>query len=278
MAKFSIVILSLALLFVSTFADPLFLLSSQKIGDLSDNVFLDTQGVNDLLNNKILGTESAPNAVFVFNVKIQDKKYLENPSLLVKEVSQYSSLKNTFKASANTFSSLYVKDAFTKNFNNEILNTLKTKEYELIHLPLRNFNAAAVKEFKATTEKKILSVNELSLNELKGLDQFFQQHFASFAALSHNNYLVVLKFTDATDANAQVVNNIQLSGRMLEETTTTTTTAAGATLISISPAGFAGYVIAVILALFLYGAVEIMKSVRSPNGFNKTNLLVGKEH
>lgn len=37
--------------------------------------------------------ESAPNAVFVFNVKVQDKKYLENPSLLVKEVSQYASLK-----------------------------------------------------------------------------------------------------------------------------------------------------------------------------------------
>ena len=37
--------------------------------------------------------ESAPNAVFVFNVKVQDKKFLENPSLLLQEVSQYSSLK-----------------------------------------------------------------------------------------------------------------------------------------------------------------------------------------
>lgn len=66
---------------------------------------------------------------------------------------------------------------------------------------------------------------------------------------------------------------------MLEETTTTTTTSTtAATTIPISSAGFAGYVIAVVLALFLYGAVEIMKSVKSPNGFNKTNLLIGKEH
>ena len=67
---------------------------------------------------------------------------------------------------------------------------------------------------------------------------------------------------------------------MLEETAapTTTTTTAAATTLPISSSGFAGYVIAVVLALFLYGAIEIMKSVKSPNGFNKTNLLIGKEH
>jgi len=281
MAKLSIIGFTLALLLVCSYADPLFLLSSQKIGDLSDNVFLDTQGVQSLLNDKILGSESAPNAVYVFNVKIQDKKYLENPSLLLKEVSQYSALKHHFKASGNTFSSLYVQGAFAGIFNEVIKTPFLLNHYRLLQLPLRDFSLEAVREFKSSTGgKNILNWNEGSLNDLKGLNNFFENHFNALAGLS-NNFLIVLKFTDETESTFQALT--QTSGRILEEeeaapATPTTTVTATDNHIKISPEGFSGFVIAVILALFLYAAFQIMNSIKPPVGFNKVTLLIGKEH
>jgi len=70
---------------------------------------------------------------------------------------------------------------------------------------------------------------------------------------------------------------------MLEEeeaapATPTTTTTATDNHIKISPEGFSGFVIAVVLTLFLYAGFQIMNSIKPPVGFNKVNLLIGKEH
>jgi len=282
MAKLSIIGFTLALLLVCSYADPLFLLSSQKIGDLSDNVFLDTQGVQSLLNDKILGSESAPNAVYVFNVKIQDKKYLENPSLLLKEVSQYSALKHHFKASGNTFSSLYVQGAFAENFNEVIKTPFLVNHYRLLQLPLRDFSVDAVRQFKSSTgDKNIITWNEGSLKDLNGLNNLLENHFNALTTLS-NNFLIVLKFTNETESTFQAL--AQTSGRILEEeeeaapTTTVPKVTVADNHIKVSPEGFSGFVIAVVLALFLYAAFQIMNSIKPPVGFNKVTLLIGKEH
>jgi len=236
------------------------------------------------LENKALQTENLPNNVFVFNINLHDKKYLQNPSLLLKEIARFPSLHKYFQASHNTFSSVYVKDALTKSFNAEVLKTIQQKGFQLFQLPLRSFSFERVKNLKQATNQSVLCVAEVSMRDLANLDHIFHNSFSSFGISSRNNFLVVLKFTDVSDNVAADLLN--LSGRVLEgeETpapenpeTPAPTTPKATSEIGISPAGFSGFITAILLAIALYTCNQFLNEIRTPTRFSKEPLVIGKE-
>lgn len=297
MSKLTVFGICLALSFISAFADPIFLLSSHKIEHISDNVFLNQNSFTDLLNKKFLQTEELPNNIFVFNVKLNDKEYVQNPSLILKELSRYPSLQNRFGASSNVFSSAYVKDALSHEFYENILSALEKSNYHTFETPLNEFTFEAVRNVKRNANKNVATIVNVPTSELVQLDDLFHNLYSGFTQVSRNNHLIILKFTDNTPMLPTVLAGIKTTERMLQEGTAeepaptsddaesagTTTTSTGsatatATAIAISSAGFAGYVISIFGIIAIYLGFQIMMNIKAPSRFYKDQLQIGKEH
>jgi hypothetical protein len=294
MARSIILVTALVSLIIGSFADPIFLLSSKKIDDASNNVFLDTKSFTNLLDQKFLQSQAVPNNIYIFNVKLNNAEYIQNPALILKELRSYPSLKNSFGVSPNTFSSMYVQDALSNDFKDQVISTIQKSDFETLNTDLKDFNFESVKSLKKTSGKNVLNVVDVSASELKLLDSLFHHLYANFGHTSRQNHLIILKFTD-NSANAAPSTLLQ-TARVLQdvgdvvanpdkdnENTDTETPAKPVApvtgdSIGISPAGFTGYIVAIFLFLSVVAGFQIMADVKSPSRFYKDTLQIGKEH
>lgn len=294
--------LCLAFCFVSTLADPIFLLSSGKIEHISNNVFLSQGAFIDTLNKEFLQSGEVPNNIFVFDVKLNDKKFIENPSLILKRLSEFPTIQNRFGASPYVFSSLYVKDALSHGFSEEMLSAIEKSNYHKYQTTLHEFNFENVKNARRNNNKNIVSIIELPISQLAQLDDLFHQSYIAFGQISRNNHLIILKFTDNTPLIPTVLASVKVTERMLQDedpaaepaaeepaTTETPEAAAGTPAatttgdvtpqpIGISPGGFTGFVISIFGIIAIYIGFQIMNGIRSPSRFYKDQLQIGKEH
>lgn len=254
-------------------ADPIFMSSHRKIDDVSATPFLESQGFINSFDAKLLKQESAPKSIFLFNVNVNDK----NSAAAIDELSNYAAIQKQFKPSENTYSTPYVKEASTKDFNRKLLNTIGDKNYIVSEVPLKDFSFENVNEL-SKSGNKVLSVSHINTKDLPKLNNLLSNYQNTHAKNIEHDHVIVLKFTeDSANAVQNLVDTRILAGDTPVKQTVGITDKT-AQPIGIRGGAFAGIIIVIFLTIFLYIAFGVMQEIKTPAKFYKETLQIGKEH
>lgn len=279
----SFIIIALVAAFVSsTIAAPIFVRSSNKIQGFEQDLFMNADQFTSALEKSFLAKEKSPNNVFVFNVQITDPIYIENPRLLLKEINKRNVLREHFGNPEFAISSSYIQSGFSEEFHNKIIKTANKNNYHVIHSDLKSF------DFKGTSHAvkskgKVIDVIDIGMDQLKALDNVFRMHLKEFDRVSSRNNIMLLKFTDATKEDSSILSLVQRNEETFNKYEDSRVLAEVGddkyvSTFPITPDGFFGYLITIILMIFCYWANLILNDIKTPKSFYDRPLHVGKEH